>query len=204
MIISKGKKNILINESKFIYNERKRFTIAHEIGHLFIPWHDNICGCNGIGKFNSEDRIENEADLFASSLLIPKNDIIKDIEDKCVTLSLIEELANKYEVSLGAMTRRILKYTKDNVVALFYYKNGNKIIQASSKSFNFSLKPGRIIESSADKMINGTMDITKLSQEHTYSTWFNGYNDSIKIIEESLYQINFGRVFTLIRKYMPK
>ena len=53
-------------------------------------------------------------------------------------------------------------------------------------------------------MINGTMDITKLWQEHTYSTAFNGYNDSIKIIEESLYQINFGRVFTLIRKYMPK
>lgn len=204
LIISKGKKNILINESKFIYCERKRFTIAHEIGHLFIPWHDNICGCNGIGKFNSEDSIENEADLFASSLLIPKNDIKRDIEDKCITLSLIEELAKKYQVSLGAMTRRILTYTKDNVVALFYFKNGKKIIQAASTSFNSSLKSGRIRESSADKMISGKMYGGKVSQEHIQSTWFNDCDDSSKIIEESLYQSNFERVFTLIRKHTSK
>ncbi|CEI72517.1 ImmA/IrrE family metallo-endopeptidase [Romboutsia hominis] len=201
LIISKGKKNILINESKYIYNERKRFTIAHEIGHLFIPWHDNISGCTGIGNFNSEDNVENEADLFASALLIPKNDIIKDIEGKSVTLSLIEELARKYQVSLGAMTRRILKYTDDNVVALFYFKNGKKIVQASSASFSSSLKSGKIKESAADKMITGKMYKSKVLQEHTYNTWFSDSKEGYMIVEESLYQSNFDRVFTLIRKY---
>lgn len=204
LIVSKGKKNILINESKYIYKERKRFTIAHEIGHLFIPWHDNVLGCSGIGNFNSEDNIENEADLFASALLIPKDEIINDIEGRMVTLSLIEELARKYEVSLGAMTRRILKYTDDNIVALFYFKNGNKIVQASSNSFNSNLKSGIIKESSADKMITGKMYKAKTVQEHTYNTWFNDSKEEYIIIEESLYQSNFDRVFTLIRRHTIK
>lgn len=59
------------------YLPRKRFTLAHELGHLIIPWH------NGDTKFDTDtpyikrdgirylDTQELEANIFASELLMP-------------------------------------------------------------------------------------------------------------------------------------
>lgn len=57
---------------------RKRFTIAHELGHLLLPWHlgsSSACGIN-LGDIWSEEaweaaQAETEANRFASALLLP-------------------------------------------------------------------------------------------------------------------------------------
>ena len=58
------------------YPGRVRFSLSHELGHYFIEEHRRIIQeqrvHNSIGPFRSvSDRIENEADKFASALLIP-------------------------------------------------------------------------------------------------------------------------------------
>lgn len=148
LIVSAGKRNIVIDNSRAIYSQRERFTIAHEIGHYMMPWHENLQQCDKIVDFKSEDKIECEANDFASELLVPKSNLLEDIKDKKVTLSLIKRLAEKYDVSLVVMARRILEYTDNEAVVLIYYENGNKYIQRQSKSFSKIIRDGRITKSS--------------------------------------------------------
>jgi hypothetical protein len=56
--------------------ERERFTLAHEIGHIIIPWHYGTISCSPTeGELLISDEFgmtEAEANRFASELLIPR------------------------------------------------------------------------------------------------------------------------------------
>lgn len=113
---------IYINEG--LHPNRKRFTIAHELGHYLIhKKQDN--SYKGI-RFRStyisskEKKEEREANTFASQLLIPTNFVKKDLEDSSeISEDKIIKLSKKYEVSVIAMTIRLEKlgfcYSWDNV-----------------------------------------------------------------------------------------
>lgn len=65
--------------------QRKRFTIAHELGHYFIPWHSGIVNATMDISEEKKSEIlelqEKEADLFAAFLLMPDNFLIKILEE---------------------------------------------------------------------------------------------------------------------------
>ena len=97
-----------------IHENRKRFTLAHELGHYLIhKKQDN--SYKGV-RFRSEHiasqekNEEREANLFASLLLIPTQFINDDIKDlKEISEDFILDLAKKYKVSPIAMTIRLEK-----------------------------------------------------------------------------------------------
>ncbi|MBC8152254.1 MAG: ImmA/IrrE family metallo-endopeptidase [Bacteroidetes bacterium] len=63
---------VIVNES--ISDTRQRFTMAHELGHLIIPWHTGIKidkDENHIGSEDSYFILEAEANRFAAELLMP-------------------------------------------------------------------------------------------------------------------------------------
>jgi Zn-dependent peptidase ImmA (M78 family) len=110
-----GNRFIGINSSEI--GRRKRFTIAHELGHLFLHKQDAVNYDPAIMYFrdthSSEgtDTKEIEANAFAAELLMPEDEVRKlivergglDMEDT----SAIEELANRFDVSHLAMTIRL-------------------------------------------------------------------------------------------------
>lgn len=200
LIISSGKKNIIIDNSRSLYPQRERFTIAHEIGHYIIPWHENLQQCDKIVNFESNDEVEKQANDFASELLVPKSNLLEDIKDKKVTLSLIKSLAKQYDVSLVVMARRVLEYTDTEAVVLIYYSNGKKYIQMKSKTFKEELKDGRITKSSAHKLLTSYNTSAEIKDVLESSIWFKENGETYKIVEESMFQNNLGRVFTLLRK----
>lgn len=199
LVVSSGKKLIIINERKILYTPRQRFTIAHEVGHFFIPWHSSRCACYKIGNFDTSDTSENEADIFASELLIPTFSLIPKIEGKTITLELIKQLAQEYNVSLGAMTRKVIAYTDEKVLALLYYRTGRKIIQEKSKNFDLHLRPDVIQASAAKELLNSRYSNESMSRILNCGEWFIEENNDFEIVEESIYQPNFSRVFTLLR-----
>jgi len=75
---------------------RRRFTIAHEIGHLLFG---HTCSKADGSKANNEK----EADVFAAELLIPTSLIKKDF----ARLSNIPDLAKLYRVSEQAIGIKI-------------------------------------------------------------------------------------------------
>jgi hypothetical protein len=102
------------------YN-RKRFTIAHEIGHFLLHKFDKIhVDRTNIGfliknrdgrSAEGEDSEEREANLFAAELLMPRQFIERDLAKRQIH-SLqdeeeIETLAKRYEVSTQALSFRL-------------------------------------------------------------------------------------------------
>lgn len=84
---------IIYNKSKS--EVRKRFSVAHEIGHLY---RGHLHGNSSI-DLNSENFDEMEANTFAAHLLMPPDMFRKDVKAGVKP----EELAKKYNVSLDAV-----------------------------------------------------------------------------------------------------
>jgi len=82
---------------------RKRFTIAHELGH-FLLGHDHNRLIDE--TFDSKDYREQEANKFAAELLMPHDFLKEDVKVKGITVT---ELAKKYIVSEQAMSIRLLE-----------------------------------------------------------------------------------------------
>lgn len=200
LIVAFGKKSIIINTRRIQYIPRQRFTIAHEIGHFFIPWHKSQCVCDKIGNFDPLNSVENEADIFASELLIPIASILPRIEGRTVTLDLIKELAQEYNVSLTAMAKKVIDNTDEKVIALIYYNDGAKYPLAISRTFDFNLKPGIIKTSAAKDLLLNRYRNEFIKRILRFDVWFHqSDNNDFEIVEESLYQPYLNRVFTILR-----
>lgn len=103
---NQDKYTILLNEKDS--ENRKRFTIAHELGHYFL--HTEILKSDEIlvdtlyrMKTDENKEIEKEADYFAGALLINK----KLLEKMHSQGHYISSLAQIFEVSESAMTVRM-------------------------------------------------------------------------------------------------
>jgi Zn-dependent peptidase ImmA (M78 family)/DNA-binding XRE family transcriptional regulator len=75
--------------------DRQRFTLAHELGHLVM--HHTFP--RGLSK------VESEADIFASELLLPEDAMRREI-DPPVTLTTLAELKPRWGVSIAALIMR--------------------------------------------------------------------------------------------------
>lgn len=76
---------------------RRRFTIAHEIGHMLF---NHTCRKGEKG----EEGNEREADIFAAELLVPSNLLKKDF----VKISNIPELSKLYRVSAETLSIKLM------------------------------------------------------------------------------------------------
>lgn len=104
-------------------DERQRFTIAHELGHLLLhdgeEVHvDKLFRVNLRSQLSSkaEDVEEIEANAFAASLLMPIGFLKADLQ--AVTLDIddpsqVAKLAARYGVSTQAMTYRLMNIMPD-------------------------------------------------------------------------------------------
>lgn len=131
---SKDKGSILVNKNAS--RERKRFTIAHELGHFLNFshvesshdgfWCDKVdisSGTTDLRKTNDKfAKQEVEANRFACELLMPRNQIMKRLEDYGA-LDDVYDLARTFEVSKEAMARRYVEL-HPIVMAVIFSKDG--------------------------------------------------------------------------------
>ncbi len=107
--------------------ERRRFTIAHELGHFILHRTSQpkfLCDKESVySGIDNLKQIEREADDFASNLLMP-GDMLRDrIAGKRIDFHLIGDLAKEFGVSLESMSIRIVKYTEQRAI-LVYWDHG--------------------------------------------------------------------------------
>jgi hypothetical protein len=82
---------------------RRRFTIAHEIGHFVL--HPERCRPERGGVVNEAGRMEErEADAFAAELLMPEHLVRDAVREQGLD---VERLADRFEVSRKAMQARL-------------------------------------------------------------------------------------------------
>ena len=116
---SRSKWLILYN-SAVTSEGRKRFTIAHEFGHYLLHRHQQDqfeCGSDVIetGEGSGRD-IEEEADLFASTLLMPLDVFRRQVDGQPMNFDLLGCCADRYGVSLTAAALRWIEIAPKRAV----------------------------------------------------------------------------------------
>jgi hypothetical protein len=105
----------ILYSSRFASEGFKRFNIAHELGHYFLPGH--IDALFGAGQpfhqsesgFTSDDKYEREADAFAAGLLMPKLLFKAACAKSGRGLNAVESMADLCVTSLTATAIRFTK-----------------------------------------------------------------------------------------------
>ena len=121
---------------------RGRFTLAHELGHYYIDSH-RIGLKKGLLKPHPSrtnrkqfNKIEREADYFASCLLMPEERFSKDFYRKPFNIELIDFLKEKYSVSRTACAFRFADIGNHDIM-IVYGENGKVIWSYCSEFFKY-------------------------------------------------------------------
>ena len=107
--------------SKTIPSVRKRFTIAHEVGHIIIPWHsgnivDDIDAPRSERTEKKYRELEAEANRFAAELLMPSVWVVGIAERATHVADLMHSIGQIADVSLPAAFLKAGKFGKADFV----------------------------------------------------------------------------------------
>jgi hypothetical protein len=180
---------------------RERFSIAHETGHWLLHRGRSFrCRADDIVQnYNSEAVLEKEADEFASHLLMPTSilrPIVKAIAKP--TLKDVQIIADDFNVSLQAMSIRLVALDTLPVVIACYTKAGLKWhSKANHIPSGWHLKRSLDDESFAYGILNGRTDGNK-SGLQSADTWFENDDADEFNLQESAMPSTNGHVLVLL------
>lgn len=200
-LIRKERKGIIRVRDDIPETGRKRFAIAHELGH----W--EMHGDESQAKFCTEEDIsgyqgspmEIEANCFASELLIPTRIAGKSFGSVEPSLEAVKDLASTYGTSLTAAAVRFVQLSKEDCLVVFS-KDG--IVQWWRKGREFSSIPGierhhpLHPESEACEVLSGRRGSARMVRVPT-EAWFPwaGNRRGLEVYEQS---VQLGRYPTIL------
>ena len=114
---------------------RQRFTLAHELGHIVIPWHTgSFVDHLDAGQPNETDdywEYEIEANAFAGELLVPTEWLRERLSKRNDLARVNKLIAKKCEVSLHAASIRLSQILPKNFV---YAVERHDIVEFAGRS----------------------------------------------------------------------
>lgn len=159
-----------------------RFTLAHELGHYFIP-HHRLALMRGTmqphGSINylidnESWKIEREADGFASKLLMPENSIKAFVSGREFDFQVLQDIAGVFQVSLSAAALRFVEIGNHPIMVVY---GVDKMIRWVRKSEDFPFWRLRYGNGKGDRVPNNTV----------MGTYFYENDDSDCKSEETVY-----------------
>ena len=128
----------------------RRFSIAHELGHLVLGHEESIgamCGESVGGARHGPHRpqLEIEAHAFAAELLMPEALVRRRCEVSPVTLEIPRAIAQDFRVSLLAAARRFVELTSERC-ALVFVSGGTVRWVTRSPTFRPFIESGRRVD----------------------------------------------------------
>ena len=138
---------ILLNENR--PHPRKRFTIAHELGHFLIPTHmpndegKFLCSREDMQRLSAQEndrraRMEVEANRFASLILIPPPSLRVQLgECRTPDLQDVPRLARLFNVSKQAMARAYADYHEKLIAIVVVHKGQVQVTYSNRVRFPF-------------------------------------------------------------------
>lgn len=132
-----GKKPyIILNGHTSVH--RMRFTLAHELGHILMPWHmgniiDITRESKHLPKYMSEYwELESEANRFASELLMPSNWVKSQIKRFKTPEEMMENIVELAHVSSHAATISLIRTLEPGYVFALMNENNEVIFSGRS------------------------------------------------------------------------
>lgn len=173
----KGRAIITIN-SETTYLPRKRFSIAHELGHYELKHslihYDNVATLDYYKNGNQET----EANEFAAELLIPGPKFSAAIMGKTFSPKLLGHLAEEFGTSISSIIYRYIDVGPHPIAAVFSH-NGEVLFMKKSARYHRRL-----------------IDYTKLTVPH-YSVAEEWFQERIRYDENDIQDVDLNVWFDL-------
>lgn len=116
-----GDKAMIAVSDAIAYGQRRRFVIAHEVGHLELHKTENqiaLCDEAAIDEVYDQGT-EKESNAFATELLMPRSLWLKRVDVKRPDLDAVSKLADEFQVSLTAAAIRFAKLCPERCAVVF-------------------------------------------------------------------------------------
>ena len=187
----------------------KRFTVAHELGHFEMPHHHDVIHAGGTmhvseSGFTSHLWYEQEADHFASELLMPPSLFTDAICGKTIGLPTIKDLSDQFQTSLTSTAIRYAQLSPDPV-AIVVSKEG-RIQYCFTSSCMRSIRADFVEraapvprESITHRMFSEGAQVGAERQGTSYCTaWFEKATRELEFAEEVIDLGRYGRILTVL------
>ena len=186
------------------YPSRVRFSIAHELGHFYIPQHREILLKGrfhySLEGFRHKNEIERQADTFAAALLIPTK-LLKERMGRrgFLTLAQILALAEDCRASAQATAFRYTRFTREPHLALVS-ENGKVLYGFASEEARIwgfgKLRDIPVPEGSSTRRASASNGIQE--QKTEVAAWFPHRETNAELWEEAMRLGSSNRVLTLL------
>ena len=187
---------------------RRRFSIAHEMGHYHIPAHRGAerglgwCGDVEMRATSLVSQLEWEANDFASELLMPSKLFGEDVALRDISIRSAMALASDdlYSVSVTASAWRMVQLTRD-ACAIVVSSNGKIEWAARSDALRIPglrrgdpVHPDSLAACTLERLASET-----LPQEVSVHCWLDPrYPVSQKLLESTHLQARSGKVLSML------
>lgn len=168
---------------------RKRFTIAHEIGHFIIHRERQIsCLPSDIARWeDGRANPERQADSFASELLLPSAEVLKQVGAEWPSFQLVISLADFFGASMTATARKYCEIATQECAVVWSVDGIIKWMHPASR-FRHWITTGSELSSGtlARQMLDGAIVPTGM-QEIPAEAWISSFYlpEGASIWEES-------------------
>lgn len=168
-----NKASIILNKRINKTEERRRFTIAHEIGHICCKEENEIYSQDNLYNLHSIKKLESSANEFASLLLIPTLFLENNIKED-ITMNGVIEIGKRFGVSIEATAIRLVKWIKGAYSFTLYKNNEYQYIinsdyvtksQIKDEVYNFILETNNDVKG---KYIEGVKIDIKILNNFKY------------------------------------
>lgn len=193
--------------------EHRRFSTAHELGHYQLPGHLDALLASGRHEsappYTSADPLEQEANAFASELLMPEPLVTPVMKETGVGLTSVRAIADRCETSFTSAAIRYTQLTPDPVAIVLSYKGAIEFSYVAPALWEYPGVAGRHPKR-GDDLVPGTAayrltrsperikEVSEDSDAAGLEVWFPECEPGGELVEESVGLGRYGRVLTVL------
>jgi len=195
-IVLHGQNAIVRINSNIAHEGKRNFVLAHELGHLLL--HPNLMPVFSDTTKTLSDWYKNgphevEANAFATELLMPEDLFRNKVKKKKLNISLIEEVADHFKVSLTAC---FLRYARlgDFPLMVIFIDNGVIEWKQSSNDFPFKYLPLKNkvpVYSVAGDFFYNKIALSDIPEKVDVIEWFPEDHQAEKLNSWQVYEQSF-------------
>lgn len=200
-LVRKGSLGIITVNSRIPEEGRKRFAIAHDLGHFELHSASQLIVCAEEDMFvwNENKSQEIEANEFASNILMPEEIFRRYITPGRPNLDTVKELSSEFRTTLTATA---LRYVQLSIEPCAVVVSKDAVIKwyKKSTSFNFHVKVREKLSPSthAFDFYDG-VNMPAQPQKAPAYAWLSGnFDEDAEIFEHSMALASYGVVISLL------
>ncbi|MGI8958351.1 MAG: ImmA/IrrE family metallo-endopeptidase [Bryobacteraceae bacterium] len=181
---------------------RRRFSIAHELGHWELHEESQwfVCSSANLRDYKKSPQ-EAEANTFAAELLMPTSHVRPRCENSSPSLELVKSIADDFQVSLTAAGIRVVHLTKQECILVASKDRRVSWWIPKGDRFGVWLRKGHPLsqETLAWNAFDGSVGGEEVEDVST-DAWFPDRPAGVEfgVSEQSMFLPRFGIVLTLL------